>query len=143
MRGIGVPARIVNISQDVLVNEGDNVNLFCLAVGRPEPTVTWKDQKSAATPGLAHSHACHRHPLFIVSITVTHYLNRTGAGELAGSPTMGSVVELAGSPTMGSVVELAGSSTMGSVVELAGSSTMGSVTSDEKEEVEEEEEEEL
>ncbi|KAG7283339.1 hypothetical protein CRUP_000865 [Coryphaenoides rupestris] len=71
--------RIVNISQDVLVNEGDNVNLFCLAVGRPEPTVTWKDQKSAATPGLAHSHACHRHPLFIVSITVTHYLNRTGA----------------------------------------------------------------
>ncbi|KAG7283338.1 hypothetical protein CRUP_000864 [Coryphaenoides rupestris] len=40
-----VPARIVNISQDVLVNEGDNVNLFCLAVGRPEPTVTWKDQK--------------------------------------------------------------------------------------------------
>ncbi|KAG7283337.1 hypothetical protein CRUP_000863 [Coryphaenoides rupestris] len=76
---VQVPARIVNISQDVLVNEGDNVNLFCLAVGRPEPTVTWKDQKSAATPGLAHSHACHRHPLFIVSITVTHYLNRTGA----------------------------------------------------------------
>ena len=40
-----MPARIVNVSHDVSVNEGDNVNLFCLAVGRPEPTVTWKDQK--------------------------------------------------------------------------------------------------
>uniref|UniRef100_A0A668A1D0 IgLON family member 5 n=1 Tax=Myripristis murdjan TaxID=586833 RepID=A0A668A1D0_9TELE len=42
---VQVPARIVNISKDVSVNEGENVNLFCLAVGRPEPTVTWKDQK--------------------------------------------------------------------------------------------------
>uniref|UniRef100_A0A673LQK6 IgLON family member 5-like n=2 Tax=Sinocyclocheilus rhinocerous TaxID=307959 RepID=A0A673LQK6_9TELE len=40
---VQVPARIVNISQDKSVNEGDDVNLFCLAVGRPEPTVTWKD----------------------------------------------------------------------------------------------------
>lgn len=40
-----VPARIVNISQDKSVNEGDDVNLFCLAVGRPEPTITWKDLK--------------------------------------------------------------------------------------------------
>ncbi|KAK1806375.1 hypothetical protein P4O66_004897 [Electrophorus voltai] len=43
--GTGVPARIVNISQDKSVNEGDDVNLFCLAVGRPEPTITWKDFK--------------------------------------------------------------------------------------------------
>ncbi|KAL4657608.1 igLON family member 5 isoform X2 [Arapaima gigas] len=42
---VQVPARIVNISADVTVNEGSNVNLFCLAVGRPEPTVTWKDFK--------------------------------------------------------------------------------------------------
>ncbi|XP_030639064.1 igLON family member 5 [Chanos chanos] len=42
---VQVPAKIVNISQDVSVNEGGNVNLFCLAVGRPEPTVTWKDFK--------------------------------------------------------------------------------------------------
>ncbi|KAL2084064.1 hypothetical protein ACEWY4_019582 [Coilia grayii] len=40
-----VPARIVNISQDVSVNEGGNVNLFCLAEGRPEPTVTWRASK--------------------------------------------------------------------------------------------------
>ncbi|XP_061573293.1 igLON family member 5 [Cololabis saira] len=42
---VQVPARIVNISKEVSVNEGENVNLYCLAVGRPEPTVTWKDQK--------------------------------------------------------------------------------------------------
>ncbi|XP_061918334.1 igLON family member 5 [Entelurus aequoreus] len=42
---VQVPARIINISTDVSVNEGENVNLFCLAVGRPEPTITWKDQK--------------------------------------------------------------------------------------------------
>uniref|UniRef100_A0A3P9NJW8 IgLON family member 5 n=1 Tax=Poecilia reticulata TaxID=8081 RepID=A0A3P9NJW8_POERE len=42
---VQVPARIVNISKSVSVNEGENVNLYCLAVGRPEPTVTWKDQK--------------------------------------------------------------------------------------------------
>uniref|UniRef100_G3PFV5 IgLON family member 5 n=1 Tax=Gasterosteus aculeatus aculeatus TaxID=481459 RepID=G3PFV5_GASAC len=42
---VQVAARIVNISKNVSVNEGENVNLFCLAVGRPEPTVTWKDQK--------------------------------------------------------------------------------------------------
>lgn len=45
-----VPARIVNISQDKSVNEGDDVNLFCLAIGRPEPTITWKDLK--CTPHL-------------------------------------------------------------------------------------------
>uniref|UniRef100_A0A8B9R4J2 IgLON family member 5 n=1 Tax=Astyanax mexicanus TaxID=7994 RepID=A0A8B9R4J2_ASTMX len=42
---VQVPAKIVNISQDKSVNEGDDVNLFCLAVGRPEPTITWKDFK--------------------------------------------------------------------------------------------------
>ncbi|XP_041963084.1 igLON family member 5 [Alosa sapidissima] len=42
---VQVPARIVNISRDVSVNEGANVNLFCLAEGRPEPSVTWKTSK--------------------------------------------------------------------------------------------------
>nr|XP_019948237.1 PREDICTED: igLON family member 5-like [Paralichthys olivaceus] len=47
---VQVPARIVNISKNVSVNEGENVNLYCLAVGRPEPTVTWKDQKCKLPP---------------------------------------------------------------------------------------------
>lgn len=59
-----VPARIVNISKNVSVNEGENVNLYCLAVGRPEPTVTWKDQKcklhrlvcSSWHPDISRSH---------------------------------------------------------------------------------------
>uniref|UniRef100_A0A4W5LAV0 IgLON family member 5 n=1 Tax=Hucho hucho TaxID=62062 RepID=A0A4W5LAV0_9TELE len=48
---VQVPARIVNISQDVSVNEGGNVYLFCLAVGRPEPTVTWKENKFSGNEG--------------------------------------------------------------------------------------------
>ncbi|XP_041081820.1 igLON family member 5 [Polyodon spathula] len=42
---VQVPAKIVNISADISVNEGSNVNLFCLAVGRPEPTITWRHLK--------------------------------------------------------------------------------------------------
>ncbi|XP_061110609.1 igLON family member 5 [Conger conger] len=47
---VQVPARIVNISQDVSVNEGGNVNLFCLAIGRPEPSITWKNAKYGGVP---------------------------------------------------------------------------------------------
>ncbi|KAL8219417.1 UNVERIFIED_CONTAM: IgLON member 5 [Gekko kuhli] len=44
-----VPARIVNISSAVTVNEGSNVNLLCLAQGKPEPTVTWRQLKDGFT----------------------------------------------------------------------------------------------
>ncbi|XP_067909963.1 opioid-binding protein/cell adhesion molecule isoform X2 [Heterodontus francisci] len=39
---VQVPPKIVNISSSVSVNEGSNVTLMCLAIGRPEPTVTWR-----------------------------------------------------------------------------------------------------
>ncbi|XP_038669998.1 igLON family member 5-like isoform X1 [Scyliorhinus canicula] len=39
---VQVPAQIVNISSDTTVNEGSNILLLCLAVGRPEPVITWK-----------------------------------------------------------------------------------------------------
>ncbi|XP_004381913.2 igLON family member 5 [Trichechus manatus latirostris] len=46
---VHVPARIVNISSPVTVNEGGSVNLLCLAVGRPEPTVTWRQLRDGFT----------------------------------------------------------------------------------------------
>ncbi|XP_067084901.1 opioid-binding protein/cell adhesion molecule [Osmerus mordax] len=39
---VQVPAKITNISTDVTVNEGSDVTLMCLAVGRPEPNIIWK-----------------------------------------------------------------------------------------------------
>lgn len=37
-----VPASIYKVSEDIIVNEGSNVTLSCLATGRPEPTITWR-----------------------------------------------------------------------------------------------------
>lgn len=42
-----VPARIVNISTNITVNEGSNVTLMCLAIGRPEPTIIWKHRSKS------------------------------------------------------------------------------------------------
>ncbi|XP_006871064.1 PREDICTED: opioid-binding protein/cell adhesion molecule-like isoform X2 [Chrysochloris asiatica] len=39
---VQVPPQIINISSDITVNEGTSVTLLCLAIGRPEPTVTWR-----------------------------------------------------------------------------------------------------
>lgn len=69
-----MPARIVNISKNVSVNEGEDVNLYCLAVGRPEPTVTWKDQKCklpllvclSSDPKISCSQLCLYLPVFTV-----------------------------------------------------------------------------
>uniref|UniRef100_A0A3Q2E4W5 Opioid binding protein/cell adhesion molecule-like n=1 Tax=Cyprinodon variegatus TaxID=28743 RepID=A0A3Q2E4W5_CYPVA len=41
---VQVPAKITNISKDVTVNEGSNVNLMCQAVGRPEAGIAWRHQ---------------------------------------------------------------------------------------------------
>ncbi|XP_029428857.1 opioid-binding protein/cell adhesion molecule homolog isoform X2 [Rhinatrema bivittatum] len=39
---VQVPPQILNISTDITVNEGSSVTLLCLAIGRPEPSVTWR-----------------------------------------------------------------------------------------------------
>uniref|UniRef100_A0A3B4BD97 Ig-like domain-containing protein n=1 Tax=Periophthalmus magnuspinnatus TaxID=409849 RepID=A0A3B4BD97_9GOBI len=39
---VQVPASIYKVSEDVIVNEGSNVTLSCLASGRPDPIITWR-----------------------------------------------------------------------------------------------------
>ncbi|KAM4703888.1 neurotrimin isoform 1-T1 [Rhinophrynus dorsalis] len=39
---VQVPPRIVEISNNIAVNEGNNVSLICIATGRPEPVVNWR-----------------------------------------------------------------------------------------------------
>lgn len=45
-----VPTKIVNMSRDVVVNEGANVTLLCQASGKPEPSVSWKLVSSPGNP---------------------------------------------------------------------------------------------
>ncbi|XP_065276006.1 igLON family member 5 [Emys orbicularis] len=46
---VHVPARITNISSAVTVNEGNDVSLLCMATGKPEPTVTWRQLRDGFT----------------------------------------------------------------------------------------------
>ncbi|XP_029429230.1 neurotrimin-like isoform X2 [Rhinatrema bivittatum] len=39
---VQVPPKIIEISSNIAVNEGSNISLKCIAVGRPEPTVNWR-----------------------------------------------------------------------------------------------------
>ncbi|XP_051971988.1 neurotrimin isoform X3 [Xyrauchen texanus] len=39
---VQVPPKIVNLSKDLVVNEGSNVTLMCLANGKPEPAIIWR-----------------------------------------------------------------------------------------------------
>ncbi|XP_073513584.1 neurotrimin isoform X1 [Phyllobates terribilis] len=39
---VQVPSTIVEISSNIVVNEGNNVSLSCIATGRPEPVVNWR-----------------------------------------------------------------------------------------------------
>ncbi|KAK1800449.1 hypothetical protein P4O66_005678, partial [Electrophorus voltai] len=37
-----VPPKIIDFSKDMVVNEGTNVTLMCLANGKPEPAINWR-----------------------------------------------------------------------------------------------------
>ncbi|NXJ12815.1 NEGR1 regulator, partial [Odontophorus gujanensis] len=39
---VQVSPKIFRISSDVVVNEGSNVTLMCLATGKPEPSISWR-----------------------------------------------------------------------------------------------------
>ncbi|XP_017345417.1 neurotrimin isoform X3 [Ictalurus punctatus] len=39
---VQVPPKIVSFSNSLVVNEGSNVTLMCLANGKPEPAISWK-----------------------------------------------------------------------------------------------------
>uniref|UniRef100_A0A673A243 Limbic system associated membrane protein n=1 Tax=Sphaeramia orbicularis TaxID=375764 RepID=A0A673A243_9TELE len=45
-----VPANIYKVSEDIIVNEGSNVTLTCLASGRPDPAITWRLLNPSAEP---------------------------------------------------------------------------------------------
>ncbi|TWW74286.1 Neuronal growth regulator 1 [Takifugu flavidus] len=46
---VQVPTKIINLSRDVVVNEGSNVTLLCQASGKPEPSISWKLISSPGT----------------------------------------------------------------------------------------------
>ncbi|NXQ72503.1 NEGR1 regulator, partial [Quiscalus mexicanus] len=39
---VAVSPKIFRISSDIVVNEGSNVTLVCLATGKPEPSISWR-----------------------------------------------------------------------------------------------------
>lgn len=39
---VQVPPKIINLSKDLVVNEGSNVTLVCQANGKPEPSISWR-----------------------------------------------------------------------------------------------------
>ncbi|XP_042564658.1 limbic system-associated membrane protein isoform X2 [Clupea harengus] len=47
---VQVPANIYKVSEDITINEGNNVTLTCLASGRPEPMITWRLLNPSAEP---------------------------------------------------------------------------------------------
>ncbi|XP_039633099.1 neurotrimin isoform X2 [Perca fluviatilis] len=48
---VQVPPEIINLSKDIVVNEGSNVTLMCQASGKPEPSISWKLLSSSGDLG--------------------------------------------------------------------------------------------
>ncbi|XP_031974626.1 neuronal growth regulator 1 isoform X1 [Corvus cornix cornix] len=47
---VQVSPKIFRISSDITVNEGSNVTLVCLAMGKPEPSISWRHISPSAKP---------------------------------------------------------------------------------------------
>ncbi|XP_053549326.1 neuronal growth regulator 1 isoform X1 [Bombina bombina] len=47
---VQVCPKIYDISSDMVVNEGTNVSLTCLATGKPEPSISWRHISPSAKP---------------------------------------------------------------------------------------------
>ncbi|XP_069498856.1 neuronal growth regulator 1 [Ambystoma mexicanum] len=47
---VQVSAKIYHISSDMIVNEGSNVSLMCLANGKPDPSISWRHISPSAKP---------------------------------------------------------------------------------------------
>ncbi|XP_010121264.1 PREDICTED: protein CEPU-1-like [Chlamydotis macqueenii] len=47
---VHVSPKIFRISSDIVVNEGSNVTLVCLATGKPEPSISWRHISPSAKP---------------------------------------------------------------------------------------------
>ncbi|NXR24325.1 NEGR1 regulator, partial [Cinclus mexicanus] len=48
---VQVSPKIFRISSDIVVNEGSNVTLVCLATGKPEPSISWRHISPSGEPG--------------------------------------------------------------------------------------------
>ncbi|NWH16411.1 NEGR1 regulator, partial [Grus americana] len=47
---VQVSPKIFRISSDIVVNEGSNVTLVCLATGKPEPSISWRHISPSGKP---------------------------------------------------------------------------------------------
>ncbi|XP_062834228.1 neuronal growth regulator 1 isoform X5 [Anolis carolinensis] len=47
---VKVSPKISHISNDIVVNEGSNVTLACLATGKPDPSISWRHISPSAKP---------------------------------------------------------------------------------------------
>nr|XP_033771193.1 neuronal growth regulator 1 isoform X2 [Geotrypetes seraphini] len=47
---VQVSPKIYDISSDMVVNEGSNISLICLASGKPEPSISWRHLSPLAKP---------------------------------------------------------------------------------------------
>ncbi|NXH98835.1 NEGR1 regulator, partial [Pachycephala philippinensis] len=56
---VQVSPKIFRISSDIVVNEGSNVTLVCLATGKPEPSISWRHiSPSGESPGSQQHQGC-------------------------------------------------------------------------------------